>query len=97
MKVLEHLQGTGVITSPDGDVAAKYDVSITEDEPEGGQGTAPMAHFKHISGQVWSLHDPYFVATHFRKIMTLQMEDGRRFQFFHRDIDGSIGLKKWIG
>jgi hypothetical protein len=27
----------------------------------------------------------------------LQMEDGRKFRFFHRDINGSIGLSKWLG
>jgi hypothetical protein len=29
--------------------------------------------------------------------MLLEMEDGRKFKFFHRDINGSIGLNKWLG
>ncbi len=56
-----------------------------------------MAGSKHISGLVWSPSDPYFVPGHFRQTMTLEMEDGRKFKFFHRDIDGSIGLNKWLG
>lgn len=98
MKVLEHLRGTGIVTAPDGDeMSAKYDVQITQDEPEGGTGARPVVRCKHISGLVWSDVDPYFVSTHARKIMMLQMEDGRRFNFFHRDISGGIGLSKWLG
>ena len=98
MKVLERLQGTGIVTAPDGDeMRAKYDLQITQDEPEGGPGAPPMACSKHIAGLVWSTSDPDFVPTHFRTIMTLQMEDGRKFRFFHRGIDGSIGLNKWLG
>jgi len=94
MKVLEHLQGTGVVTVQTGEeIRAAYDISITQDDA----GTPATAGSKHISGQVWSAHDPYFVITHFRKIMTLRMEDGRRFRFFHRDDAGNIGLNKWIG
>jgi hypothetical protein len=37
------------------------------------------------------------VISHLRKTLTLQMEDGRKFKFFHRDIDGNIGLNVWIG
>ena len=98
MKVLEHLEGTGLVTAPDeNEMRATYDLQITQDEPEGGPGVPPGAGAKHISGRVWSAHDPYFVLAHFRKTMTLQMEDGRKFSFFHRDSDGSIGLRKWLG
>jgi hypothetical protein len=76
---------------------AKYDLQITQDEPEAGQGVPQVAGFKHVSGLVWSTYDPYFVLAHSRKIMTLQMEDGRKLRFVHRDIDGSIGLNKWLG
>jgi hypothetical protein len=79
MKLLEHLQGNGVVTAPD------------------GYGTSPVAAFRHLAGQVWSEHDPYFVLGHVQKTMTLQMEDGRKFRFFHRDLDGNIGLNQWIG
>jgi hypothetical protein len=97
MKVLEHLQGTGVVTAPDGyEMRAKYDVQITQDEPGVGTGP-PIVRSKHISGLVWSAEDPDFVVGHLRKVMTLQMEDGRKFRFFHRDIDGNIGLDKWLG
>ncbi|MGO9895835.1 MAG: hypothetical protein ACLPX8_16690 [Bryobacteraceae bacterium] len=98
MKVLEHLKGTGTVTAPDGDeTRAKYDVQITQDEPEGESDGPPGVASKHISGLVWSPVDPYFVLSHFRKTMMLQMEDGRKFRFFHRDINGSIGLSKWLG
>jgi hypothetical protein len=101
MKVLEHLQGTGIVTAPDGnEIQAKYDLQITQAEPvepEAGEGVPQVAGFKHVSGLVWSTSDPYFVLAHSRKIMTLQMEDGRKLRFFHRDIDGSIGLNKWLG
>jgi len=76
---------------------AKYDLQITQDEPEGEPGVPPIVGSKHMSGLVWSPYDPYFVLAHFRKTMTLQMEDGRKFRFFHRDSDGSIGLSKWLG
>ena len=96
--LLEHLQGTGMVTAPDGtEVRAKYDVRITRDEPDTGAGTSPAVGFKHLGGRVWSEHDSYFVLGHARKTMTLQMEDGRKFRFFHRDIEGNIGLTEWIG
>jgi hypothetical protein len=98
MKVLEHLQGTGVVTAPDGnEIRAKYDIQITQDEPDAGPAVPPGVRSKHISGLVWSAEDADFVIGHLRKVMTLQMEDGRRFRFFHRDIDGTIGLNKWLG
>lgn len=98
MKELERMHGTGTVTDPDGnEMGAKYDLQITQDEPEAGQGVRQVAGFKHVAGLVWSTHDPYFVLTHIRKIMLLQMEDGRKLRFFHRDIDGSIGLDKWLG
>jgi hypothetical protein len=98
MKVLERLHSTGIVTDSDGiEMRAKYDLEITQDEPESGEGIPQVAGFKHVSGQVWSTCDPYFVLDHSRKIMTLQMEDGRKLRFFHRGIDGSIGLNKWIG
>jgi hypothetical protein len=98
MKVLEHLHGTGLVTAPDGsEIRATYDVQITQDEPVDGTSAPPAAGSKHISGLVLAAHDQDFVPTHFRKVMTLQMEDGRKFNFFHRDFDGSIGLTKWIG
>ena len=98
MKLLEHLQGTGVVTAPDGnEMRAKYDVQITQDEPEGAAGVSPIVRSKHISGLVWSSDDSSFVISHVRTVMTLQMEDGRRFRFFHRDIEGNIGLTKWLG
>jgi hypothetical protein len=94
MTVLEHLQGTGVVTIEDGgEVKAAYDIRITQDD----SAKAPARAAKHISGQVWSNHDPLFVLTHFRKVMTLRMEDGRQFRFFHRDDAGNIGLNRWIG
>jgi len=98
MKLLEHLHGTGIVTvENEGEVAANYDIRITQEEPEAERGTPPLTVFKHLSGRVWSEHDPSFVLGHFRKTMTLQMEDGRKFKFFHKDSDGKIGLKKWIG
>jgi hypothetical protein len=98
MKILERLQGTGIVTAPDeSETRAKYDLQITQDEPEGAPGVPPITGSKHLSGRVWSIHDPYFVLAHIRKTMTLQMEDGRRFRFFHRASDGSIGLNKWLG
>jgi len=98
VKVLEHLRGTGMVTTPDGnEMRARYDLKITQDESEGEPGVPPVIGSKHMSGQVWSLSDPYFVLTHIRKTMTLQMEDGRKIQFFHRDSDGNIGLSKWLG
>lgn len=98
MKVLEHLHGTGLVTAESGDpVRAKYDVQITQDEPDAGTGAPPAVAFKHVGGRIWSEHDPYFVLNHARKILVLRMEDGREFRFFHRDLEGSIGLKEWIG
>ena len=98
MKLLEHLQGTGEVTAPDGYTFwAKYDVQITRDEPDTRAGTLLVAAFRHLAGRIWSEHDPYFVLGHVRKTMTLQMEDGRKFRFFHRDVDGNIGLNEWIG
>jgi len=98
MKVLEHLQGTGLVTAENGDTEqAKYDVQITQDEPTAGVGTPPVRAFKHVVGRIWSEHDSYFVLSHAQKTLVLQMEDGRKFKFFHRDLEGSIGLKEWIG
>ena len=99
MKVLEHLQGAGTVTAPDGDgtIRVRYDLQITQDEPEVAAGLPPMVSYKHVSGRVWSEDDPYFVPGHIRKIMLIQMQDGRKFNFFHREMDGSIGLSKWIG
>jgi hypothetical protein len=98
MKLLEHLHGTGVVVVESGDeVRAKYDVRITRDEPDDRAGSAPATTFKHLAGRVWSDHDPYFVLSNYPKVLTLQMEDGRKFKFFHRDIDGNIGLNEWIG
>jgi hypothetical protein len=95
MKVLEHLQGTGVVTIENGAaVRAKYDVQISQDE-RAGVGTPPA--FKHVGGWIWSEHDPYFVLNHARKTLVLEMEDGRKFRFFHRDLEGGIGLTEWIG
>jgi len=98
MKVLEHLQGTGIVTPPDGgEMRAKYDLEITQDEPGDQPGPQPSVNYKHMSGRVWSECDPYFVLSHIRKIMLIEMEDGRKFNFFHRDMGGTIGLSKWIG
>ena len=99
MKLLEHLYGTGVVTADnENEVRARYDVRITRDEPGPTSGASPaVAAFKHLAGRIWSEHDPYFVLSHCRKILTLQMEDGRRFKFFHRDLEGNIGLNEWIG
>lgn len=98
MKVLEHLHGTGLVTAEDGDeVRAKYDVQITQDEPDSGADTPRVIAFKHVGGRIWSEQDPYFVLSHARKTLLLQMEDGRKFRFFHRDLEGGIGLKEWIG
>ena len=98
MKELEHLQGTGTVSAKDGnEIPALYDIHITQDEIPGEPGTPAAPGAKHISGQVWSSHDPSFVITHFRENMTLEMEDGRQFRFFHRDAKGNIGLNKWIG
>ena len=97
MKVLEHLHGTGLVTAENGDTErAKYDVQITQDEPA-GPGTPSVTTFKHVGGRIWSERDPYFVLRHARRSLVLRMEDGRKFSFFHRDLDGSIGLKGWIG
>jgi hypothetical protein len=98
MKELEHLEGTGTVTTQDGnDIPVLYDIHITQDEVQGESGPASNAGSKHITGQVWSARDPSFVITHFRENMTLKMEDGRQFRFFHRDPKGNIGLTKWIG
>ncbi len=98
MKVLEHLLGIGVVTAEnEAAVRAKYEVQITQDEPDAGAGTRPVIAFKHVVGRIWSERDPYFVLSHARKSLLLQMEDGRKFRFFHRDLDGSIGLKEWLG
>jgi hypothetical protein len=98
MKLLEHLRGTGIVTYPDGgETRARYDIEITQDEPKAEPAVPPVVSYKHISGRVWSENDPYFVPTHIHKIMLLQMEDGRKFKFFHREIDGSIGLSQWLG
>jgi hypothetical protein len=98
MKELEHLQGAGIVTAQDGiEIPALYDIHITQDEIEGEPGSPPTPGAKHITGQVWSARDPSFVITHFRENMTLEMEDGRQFKFFHRDPKGNIGLNKWIG
>ena len=98
MQLLEHLQGTGVVTAENGDqMRAKYDIEITRDEPDATASAKPLTLFKHLGGRVWSEHDPYFVLSHVRKSMTIQMEDGRKFKFFHRDIDGNIGLTEWLG
>ena len=96
MKLIEHLQGTGVVTVADGnEVRANYDIKITQEDP--GADTSPVVRFKRLGGQVWSEHDAYFILSHVRTTMTLRMEDGRRFKFFHRDLAGNIGLKEWIG
>jgi len=96
MQLLEHLQGSGVVTAENGDrMTVKYDLQITRDEPEAGR--PPAVGFKHLGGQIWSEHDSYFVLSHARTIMTLQMEDGRKLKFFHRDLAGNIGLREWIG
>jgi hypothetical protein len=100
MKLLEHLLGTGIVTLETGDtVRANYDIHITQDEPdtEGASDVSEPVAFKHVGGRIWSEHDPYFVLDHARKTLMLQMEDGRKFRFFHRDLEGSIGLKEWIG
>ena len=98
MRLLEDLQGTGLVTDAAGDeTRAKYDLQITQDEPKGGAGVPSAVSYKHISGRVWSEYDPYFVPSHIRKIMLMQMADGRKFKFFHREMDGTIGLSKWIG
>jgi hypothetical protein len=95
---LEHLQGTGTVTTQDGnEIPALYDIHITQDQIHGAPGTTSAPGAKHISGQVWSPRDTSFVMTHFRETMTLEMEDGRQFRFFHRDTKGNIGLNKWIG
>ena len=98
MQLLEHLHGSGVVTAENGDqMRAKYDIQITRDERDTTAHATPVRLFKHVVGRVWSEHDPYFVLGHIRKSLTLQMEDGRKFRFFHRDIDGNIGLTEWIG
>ena len=98
MKELEHLQGTGIVSAKDGfEIPAQYDIRITQDEVQGESGSPTATGAKHITGQVWSANDPSFVITHFRENMTLEMEDGRQFRFFHRDAKGNIGLNKWIG
>jgi hypothetical protein len=95
MKVLEHLHGIGVVTAEnEGAVRAKYDIQITQDEPHPGACTPPVIAFKHVVGRIWSERDPYFVLSHARKSLLLQMEDGRKFRFFHRDLDGGIGLNE---
>ncbi len=97
MQLLEHLKGTGLVTAPDGnEIRAKYDVRITRDEPA-EEASKPVALFKHLAGRIWSEHDPYFILSNVRRTLMLQMEDGRKFRFFHRDIDGNIGLTEWIG
>jgi hypothetical protein len=97
MHLLEHMHGTGMVTAPDGnEMRVTYDVRITRDEPDGEAGQ-PGTPFKHLAGRIWSDTDPYFVLRHVRKTMTLKMEDGRKFRFFHRDADGHIGLSEWIG
>jgi hypothetical protein len=98
MKILEQLRGAGMVTSPDGEeMRARYDLKITQDESAGGPTTPGTVNYKHITGRVWSEYDPYFVPSHIHKTMLLQMEDGRKFKFFHREMDGTIGLSKWLG
>ena len=89
MKILERLHGTGLVTAEnEAAVRAKYEVQITQDEPDPGVSTPPVIAFKHVVGRIWSERDPYFVLSHARKTLLLQMEDGRKFRFFHRDLDG---------
>jgi len=96
--LLEHLHGTGVVITETGsEVRARYDVRITQDEPPDGAAKPPVAGRKHLGGRIWSDLDPYFVVSHVKKTLELRMEDGRRFKFFHRDLEGNIGLNEWIG
>lgn len=98
MRVLERLHGTGLVTTDNGAaLRVKYAVQITQDEMNDEVSMPPGIAFKHVVGRIWSERDPYFVLGNARKTLLLQMEDGRRFRFFHRDLDGSIGLKEWIG
>jgi hypothetical protein len=92
MQLLEHLRGTGVVTAENGDqMRAKYDIQITRDEPDASASATPVTLFKRLGGRVWSEHDPYFVLSHVRKSLTLQMEDGRKFKFFHRTSTATLG------
>jgi hypothetical protein len=98
VKILETLKGIGIVTIPDGgELRAQYDLQITQDEPPEGADAPPTVHYKHICGRVWSGDDPYFVPSHVRKVMQLQLQDGRKLNFFHRELDGTIGLSKWLG
>jgi hypothetical protein len=93
MKLLEQMKGTGIVTGPDGDeMEAKYDLQITQDELEAEPDAIPIMRSKHISGLVWSTSDPSFVSKHCRKIMTLQIDDGRIFRLFH----SGYRRKYWI-
>jgi len=98
VKLLEHLQGAGIVTTQDGrEMPVNYDISITQDEADPDAAPVSQSGAKHISGRVWSTQDASFAITHYREHMTLQMEDGRKFVFFHRDGSGKIGLDRWIG
>jgi hypothetical protein len=75
MKVLESLNGTGLVTTENGDqISAKYAVQITQDEPDPGVSMPPAIAFKHVVGRIWSERDSYFVLSHARKTLVLQME-----------------------
>ena len=90
---IETLKGSGTVTVRDGQqVSVKYDLSVYEEDIPVTTFSTPRASIsglKEVRGRV----DPVgFVG----QTLMLEMEDQRRLEFFFRDADGNIALRRWI-
>ena len=88
----EYLYGSGIVMTDQGKrIRVEYDLYVTEAEQRSSIA------LKRVEGLVYSRHEPSFASVYFGQSMTLELEDGRRLRFHHRDIDGNIALNEWIG
>lgn len=96
MRQIETMKGKGTVTSRDGtqQVSVQYELHLYQQEIPAGtlaDPTATLPGLKEIRGHVKP------VCFFGQNGLTLQMQDGRKLQFFFTDTEGSIALNRWIG
>jgi hypothetical protein len=90
---IETLTGSGTVTARDGQqVSVEYDLSVYQDDIPVTTLNIPHASIpglKKVRGRVKPVSSVGLT-------LMLEMEDQRRLEFFFRDADGNIALRRWI-
>ena len=94
MRILERLNGKGVVVSSSGErKTVRYDLDILQNEIPAGTLTDPsgtILGLPHIQGRV----NP--VCFFGDNELTLEMSDSRKMKFFFQNEHGSIAFRAWV-